>query len=388
MQDTGYFLDSPDRFIAHDLLKFGTKIAMPGDIVVTTKGNSTGRIGVIREAQAGAVYSPHLSYWRSLDEGRLHQSFLYYWSLGEEFQRQLRGLAHGTDMAPCLSLRDQASLRISLPDITIQQSIAEVLEALDDKIELNRRMNETLEAMARALFKDWFVDFGPTRAKQEGREPYLAPELWSQFPERLDTEGKPEGWQEKPLDEIADFLNGLALQKYPALDPGDSLPVIKIAELRNGVTAKSDRASRAVPGQYVVKDSDFLFSRLGSLLAKFWTEGEGALNQHLFKVTSTQYPKWLFAHWVYHHLEGFQTIAASKATTMGHIQRGHLQAAMTICPTDSVVQKHDAVLAPLIDRVIQNELASRTLAQTRDLLLPKLMSGEIRIAPVGRVSEA
>ena len=148
-----------------------------------------------------------------------------------------------------------------------------MLGALDDKIELNRQMNETLEAMARAIFKDWFVDFGPTRAKMAGHAPYLAPDLWALFPDRLDDEDKPVGWESKPLDEIADFLNGLALQKYPASDNEDSLPVIKIAELRSGISAKSNRASRQVPEKYVIKDGDFLFSWSGSLLAKFWTPG-------------------------------------------------------------------------------------------------------------------
>src|SRR5690606_1872427 len=107
--------------------------------------------------------------------------------------------------------------------------------------------------------RDWFVDFGPTRAKMEGRDPYLSPDLWSLFPDRLDNDGKPEGWDEKPLDEIADFLNGLALQKFPGEGQADSLPVIKIAELRNGITANSNRASRNLPPQYVVQDGDFLF---------------------------------------------------------------------------------------------------------------------------------
>lgn len=96
-----------------------------------------------------------------------------------------------------------------MPSRPEQDVIAAVLCALDEKIELNRRMNETLEAMARAIFRDWFVDFGPIRAKQEGREPYLAPEIWSLFPDRLDTDGKPEGWNTYSFDEIADFLNGL-----------------------------------------------------------------------------------------------------------------------------------------------------------------------------------
>ncbi|MBS3958580.1 MAG: restriction endonuclease subunit S [Xanthomonadaceae bacterium] len=271
-------------------------------------------------------------------------------------------------------------LELDVPPKPEQRAIAHILGTLDDKIELNRKRNQTLEAMARALFKDWFVDFGPVRARMEGQEPYLPADLWQLFPDRLDDEGKPEGWSERPLDEIADFLNGLALQKFPPADPDDSLPVIKIAELRNGVSAKSDRASREVPAKYVIKDGDFLFSWSGSLLAKFWTEGEGALNQHLFKVTSARYPMWFVSYWVHHHLEEFQAIAASKATTMGHIQRGHLKAAMTLCPSENVLERLGVVMAPLIEQSIHNELESRSLAQLRDTLLPKLISGELRIA--------
>ena len=272
-------------------------------------------------------------------------------------------------------------------DVNEQRAIAHVLGTLDDKIELNRRMNETLEAMARALFKDWFVDFGPTRAKIEGRDPYLAPETWDLFPDSLDGECKPVGWEIKPLDKIAEFLNGLALQKFSALDPEDSLPVIKIAELRGGITEKSNRASHAIPEEYIVKDGDFLFSWSGSLMAKFWTEGEGALNQHLFKVTSDRYPEWFFSQWVRHHLEEFQAIAASKATTMGHIQRGHLKEAMTNCPPDDLLSILGRTAGPLVEHIINNERENRTLAETRDLLLPKLMSGEIRVGDADKFAQ-
>ena len=248
-------------------------------------------------------------------------------------------------------------------------------------------MSETLEAMARALFKDWFVDFGPARAKMEGRAAYLSPGVWNLFADDLD-DGVPIGWKKTSLDEIADFLNGLALQNYPTSDPMLGLPVIKIAELRNGVTAKSNRASRDIPEKYVVKDGDFLFSWSGSLLAKFWTEGEGALNQHLFKVTSSRYPTWFFSQWVHHHLKEFKAIAASKATTMGHIQRGHLKEATTVCPPDRALAILGQSMSPLVDRTIENELESRSLAQTRDLLLPKLISGEIRLREAEKAVEA
>ena len=267
-----------------------------------------------------------------------------------------------------------------LPSLPEQSQIAAVLDSLDAKIELNRRMNKTLDAMARSIFKDWFVDFGPTRAKVESRAPYLAPHLWDLFPDTLDDEEKPIGWKSKPLDEIAEFLNGLALQKYPASDQDDSLPVIKIAELRVGITAKTNRASRAVPDRYVVRDRDFLFSWSGSLVARFWTEGEGALNQHLFKVSSDRYPSWFFSHWIHHHLEEFRAIAAAKATTMGHIQRRHLKDARATCPPDDVLSVLSHTISPLVDLTVQNELEIRTLARTRDLLIPKLVSGEIRLA--------
>jgi type I restriction enzyme, S subunit len=308
--------------------------------------------------------------------------FIYY-NLSAR-KEEIRGSASGSAQ-PILNKSAFGRMKIDLPRLHEQRAIAATLGALDDKIELNRKVNATLEAMARALFRDWYVDFGPTRAKMAGREPYLSPDLWSLFPDRLDDEGKPEGWEKKPLDEIADFLNGLALQKFPGEGEADSLPVIKIAELRNGITANSNRASRKVPSQYVIKDGDFLFSWSGSLLAKFWTGSEGALNQHLFKVTSDRYPAWFFSEWVQHHLEEFQIIAASKATTMGHIQRGHLKAAMTICPPDNTIAKLGEVIAPLIDRIVRNELESRTLAQTRDLLLPRLMSGELRVAEEERL---
>jgi type I restriction enzyme S subunit len=285
---------------------------------------------------------------------------------------------------PNVSAGQLSSLPWPNLDETEQRAIAHILGTLDDKIELNRKRNETLEAMAQALFKDWFVDFGPVRAKLEGRDPYLPAEIWDLFPDRLDEEGKPEGWGMKPLDEIADFLNGLALQKYPSLDSDDSLPVIKIAELRNGISAKSDRASRNVPSKYIIEDGDFLFSWSGSLMAKFWTEGEGALNQHLFKVTSDQYPLWFVSQWVYSHLSDFQAIAASKATTMGHIQRGHLKTAMTICPSSAEIEKLGRVLSPLVEQTIKNELESRNLTQLRDTLLPKLISGEVRVGDVDR----
>ncbi|MBI5780820.1 MAG: restriction endonuclease subunit S [Rhodocyclales bacterium] len=357
-----------------------------GDVLLNITGDSVARCCQVASDVLPARVNQHVAIIRPKPDV-LDAKFVRYSLISPLMQAHLLALASAGATRNALTKAMIESLPISAPPLPEQRAIAHILGTLDDKIELNRRRNQTLEAMARALFKDWFVDFGPVRAKMEGREPYLPADLWQLFPDRLDDEGKPEGWNERPLDEIADFLNGLALQKFPATDPDDSLPVIKIAELRSGVSAKSDRASREVPPKYVIKDGDFLFSWSGSLLAKFWTEGEGALNQHLFKVTSERYPMWFVSHWVYHHLEEFKAIAASKATTMGHIQRGHLKAAMTICPPDDVLERMGIVMAPLVEQAIQNELESRTLAHLRDTLLPKLISGELRIADTAAFME-
>ncbi len=283
--------------------------------------------------------------------------------------------------------KDILTLPLIWPHQHTREKISNVLRAFDDKIELNRRMNETLEEIARALFKSWFVDFDPVRAKMDGRWqpgrslPGLPAELYDHFPDRLVPSelGKiPEGWILKGLDEIADFVNGLALQRFPA--EGDNyIPVIKIAEMRRGYTATTGRASPDIGEKYTVEDGDLLFSWSGSLEVTLWSHGRGALNQHLFKVTSAYFPRWFYWGWIHEHLDEFRWIAASKATTMGHIQRHHLREAKVVVPTDMLIKQTDLLINPLLKAIITNEVTNRELTKLRDTLLPKLLSGEVRV---------
>jgi type I restriction enzyme S subunit len=278
-----------------------------------------------------------------------------------------------------------ARLTIDLPPVEVQAAIGSVLKALDDKIELNRRMNATLEAMARALFQSWFVDFDPVRAKLDGRQPAGLDEATAAiFPEHLEETAlghTPKGWEVRSLDKTAHYLNGLALQKYP---PGDglTLPVIKIAQLRKGDSVGADRCNTDLPQAYIVQDGDVLFSWSGSLEVELWCGGPGALNQHLFKVTSSEFPKWFYYLWTLYHLDEFRLIAADKATTMGHIQRGHLTAAKVLIPPRPLLNAMTRTMAPLIDQLVANRTQSHTLATLRDTLLPKLLNGELSVAAV------
>jgi type I restriction enzyme S subunit len=284
--------------------------------------------------------------------------FAYYlvkWDYVRQYAISQMTGSSGRQRVPVESLQ---FIDVPVPPLPEQRAIAAVLGALDDKIELNRRMNRTLEAIAQAVFRHWFVE------NEEA-----------------------EGWEEKPLDEIADFLNGLALQKFPPKEDEGYLPVIKIAQLRKNDTDGADKASVNIPPEYIVKDGDILFSWSGSLEVVAWCGGKGALNQHLFKVTSKKYPKWFYYYWIKHHLPDFQKIAAGKATTMGHIQRHHLKEAMVLVPSDKELREMDKIMSPLLEKIILNEQQSRTLAALRDALLPKLLRGEVRVKDTAQFLE-
>ena len=280
-----------------------------------------------------------------------------------------------------INTRDVEALSVLLPSASEEAAIAHILGTLDAKIELNRRMTETLEAMAQALFKSWFVEFDAARAKAAGADPSVPGRLADIFPARfVDSQvGEiPEGWEVRGLDDIAHFINGLALQKYPPTE-GRSLPAIKIAQLRAGNVEGADAASASIDADSIVDDGDVVFSWSGSLECVLWAGGRGALNQHLFKVTSEMYPKWLYYLSIQHHLDDFRRIAAGKATTMGHIQRHHLSDAKVAIPTPVELQAMDRVIAPLIESSWQRRVQSRSLVALRDALLPKLISGELRV---------
>jgi type I restriction enzyme S subunit len=264
---------------------------------------------------------------------------------------------------------------IAFPSLSEQKMIGKILKDTDSKIELNQEMNKNLEAIGQAIFKRWFVDF--EFPNEEGK-PYKSSGGEMVYNEVLDKE-IPVGWKVQPIDQIADFLNGLALQRFPARDGEHYLPVIKIRELRQGISESSDKANLDVPKEYIVNDGDVLFSWSGSLEVVIWGYGKGALNQHLFKVTSSKYPKWFFYYWIIRYLPEYRQIAADKATTMGHIQRQHLTASQVTVPDDKTLERMDTLLASILEKISKTKVETKILSEIRDLLLPMLMSGKIRV---------
>lgn len=267
---------------------------------------------------------------------------------------------------PGISVRTLSKQLVRLPSISYQKKVSAIIQSLDDKIEVNRRINDNLEQQAQALFKSWFVDFEPFKD-----QPFVESELGM----------IPQGWRVESLSSIADYVNGLAMQKYRPEDGEEGLPVLKIKELGQGnIDDSSELCSPSVIGEkYIINDGDIIFSWSGTLMVKVWCGGKCGLNQHLFVVNPKDYPKWLVYHWTKYHLDNFIRIAKDKAVTMGHIKRGELDKAKTIIPDKENMQKIDALIKPIFEQIIANELESRRLAELRDTLLPRLMSGELKV---------
>ena len=271
----------------------------------------------------------------------------------------------GQSAQPGLAVGTLSVQEINLPSLEAQRSIASILSSLDRKIELNNKINADLEEMAQAIFKNWFVDFEPFK---NGK--FVDSELGM----------IPEGWKVGRLTEIASYMNGLAMQKFPPENNEDSLPVLKIKELGQGFCGTdSDRCSCNIKDECIIHNGDVIFSWSGTLLVDVWCGGDCGLNQHLFKVTSKDYPKWFYYYWTKHHLQEFIHIAKDKAVTMGHIKRGHLEEAMVAIPDNDSMEKAHELFEPILSKMISLRLENSRLSLLRDTLLPRLMSGELEV---------
>jgi type I restriction enzyme S subunit len=313
------------------------------------------------------------------DKKRLLPLFLYQFSKSPAFTRQVSALTTGSAQ-PQFPIRDIRRVSIPLPPLDEQRTIARVLGALDDKIELNRRMNRTLGKLATTLFRSWFVDFDPVVAKAAGRKPvHLRPEVAALFPAHFqDSElgPIPDAWEMKTVEDLARYVNGRAFTKGAS---GKGRMVIRIAELNSGPGGSTIYSDIDVAPEHVAQPGDLLFAWSGSLDVYRWYRDEAIINQHIFKVVCQKYPQWFVQHQLREAMSFFQDVAADKATTMGHIKREHLSQPRLAVPPKELLETADKIFRPLYDKQLANERESLTLAALRDTLLPKLLSGELRV---------
>ena len=289
-------------------------------------------------------------------KANIEQDYLYYYISSPYFTRLMDGIRTGTSNSQQrIDWKQFLREQINVPSLPIQRKVVLLLSNIDKKIKLNNKINNNLEQQAQAIFANEFLS--------------------------LDT--LPEGWKQASLIDIADYLNGLAMQKYRPTADESGIPVLKIKELRQGCCDdNSELCSPSIKSDYIIHDGDVIFSWSGSLLVDLWCGGICGLNQHLFKVTSSKYDKWFYYAWTKHHLDRFVAVAADKATTMGHIKRDELAKAEVLIPNEADYNRIGALLQPIYEMIISNRIENKKLATTRDTLLPKLINGEIDMSEV------
>lgn len=342
------------------------------DVLIAKDGSYLKYVNVVKE-DIDLVLLSSIAILRP-DIRKIDPDFFKYYLVNPVISKRLeQGYVSGSVIRRIV-LKDFKKFKIKIPDIIVQKRIARILLDLDKKIEINNKINKKLEEMAQAIFKQWFVDF---EFPNEDGKPYK-----SSGGEMVESElGMiPKGWNSKSLLDIADYLNGLAMQKFRPKDDEKGIPVLKIKELRQGKSDEnSDLCSLNIDPKYIIHDGDVIFSWSGSLLVDFWCGGKCGLNQHLFKVTSSKFEKWFYYLWTKYHLDKFTRIAKDKATTMGHIKRADLSNSIVLVPNEVIMNKANLILNPIIEKIIEARIEERKLSQLRDTLLPKLMSGEIRV---------
>ena len=354
--DKKYVYNTEKSITVEGLNNSSTKLLHKDNIIISARG-TVGELAMIPYDMAF-----NQSCFGLIPKGNNDPHFVYY--LLKDKVRSLKSQTQGSVFD---TITKATFDRIECADYSEedQRRIASILSSLDRKIELNNKINADLEEMAQAIFKNWFVDFEPFK---DGK--FVDSELGM----------IPEGWRVGRLTEIASYMNGLAMQKFPPENNEDSLPVLKIKELGQGFCGTdSDRCSCNIKDECKIHNGDVIFSWSGTLLVDVWCGGDCGLNQHLFKVTSKDYPKWFYYYWTKHHLQEFIHIAKDKAVTMGHIKRGHLEEAMVAIPDNDSMEKAHELFEPILSKMISLRLESSRLSLLRDNLLPRLMSGEIEV---------
>ena len=322
----------------------------------------------------------------------LDRMFLYYELQSPRFKSYIDKMSTGSTIKH-ISLKTMRGYNFTFPSLETQRQISSILQSLDDKIEINRRINDNfvnaiievmliwllislrndnLEQQAQALFKSWFIDFDPFKG--------------GEF-EETELGFIPKDWEVVSLSAIADYINGLAMQKYRPTDGESGIPVLKIKELGQGRTDDSSElcSPSLIGSKYIIDDGDIIFSWSGTLMVKVWCGGKCGLNQHLFVVKPKEYPQWFAYQWTKHHLDNFIHIAKDKAVTMGHIKRGELDKAKVVVPDETNMATIDLMMKPIHNQIISNMKESRRLASLRDTLLPRLMSGELKVNEIENV---
>lgn len=315
----------------------------PKDLIISCSG-TIGKVDLISEKDPIGIISQALLILRANTDIVLPE-YLFYFFKSDYGYNSIISRSMGSVQVNIAKREVIENIKINIPSLKEQEKIVKILSNIDEKIKLNNQINDNLYKMMKIKFEDWITNLNK--------------------------------YEVSSLSKIANYTNGLAMQKFRPKDNEESLPVIKIKEMNDGITENTERCSTNIKDEVIINNGDVLFAWSGTLCMSIWGKGKAGLNQHIFKVTSDKYPKWFYYFWTLKHLNKFKMIAAGKATTMGHIKRGELDISEVLIPEDKELQEMHKIMQPLFNKYINNLIQNETLTQLRDTLLPKLMNGEI-----------
>lgn len=315
----------------------------PKDLIISCSG-TIGKVDLISEKDPIGIISQALLILRANTDIVLPE-YLFYFFKSDYGYNSIISRSMGSVQVNIAKREVIENIKINIPSLKEQEKIVKILSNIDEKIKLNNQINDNLYKMMKIKFEDWITNLNK--------------------------------YEVSSLSKIANYTNGLAMQKFRPKDNEESLPVIKIKEMNDGITENTERCSTNIKDEVIINNGDVLFAWPGTLCMSIWGKGKAGLNQHIFKVTSDKYPKWFYYFWTLKHLNKFKMIAAGKATTMGHIKRGELDISEVLIPEDKELQEMHKIMQPLFNKYINNLIQNETLTQLRDTLLPKLMNGEI-----------
>lgn len=315
--------------------------------------------------------------------------FLFHLLKTSEYRHEILASATGTTVKHTSPGRILA-YKATIPGMESQKAIADVLGSIDEKIELNHRVNETLESMARALFKDWFIDFGPVRAKMESRQPPgLAPEIAALFPNRLDGDGKPEGWVVEPLLKHARLISGGTPKTEVSDYWGGSIWWASAKDVSQCGEAFLIDTERTITERGLEESSTRLIPKFATVVvARGATTGrlcmfghEMAMNQTCYAIQSVEgTPYWLNCSFV-NLVAGL--VHAAHGSVFDTITTRTIDGAKVIVSPANLRRRFECLVEPLFSQILSGIRENRALTSLRDLLLPKLLSGELPIAVTG-----
>jgi len=363
------------------------------DVLLNITGDSVARACQVDPCVLPARVNQHVAIIRP-DPEKLDPRFLRYVLVSPETQSRLLSWAGAGGTRNALTKAMIESLEVLAPkDVGEQRTIAHILGTLDDRIEANRRMNETLEAMARAIFKDWFVDFGPTRAKMEGRVPYLAPDIWSLFPDRLDDEGNPEGWSKVPLTQFFEIVGGGTPKTSEPSYWDGNIPWFSVVDTPAGSDIFVFETEKKITDHGLQNSSARLLDAGHTIISARGTVGKLAMagrhmafNQSCYGLKGANGYGPCFVFTVAQHM-------VSKLQSLAHgsvfstITRQTFDSVHLPAPGILIAEQFESTASAFFERIRANVAESRTLAATRDLLLPKLMSGEVQVSEASAAVE-